>query len=69
MNTGGKSWATSEMVAVASVLIPLLAFTTMLLTVATAGGVPVSSPEVERFAHAGSPVAVNVIGAEPLAWN
>jgi hypothetical protein len=47
VNTGGKSWAISEIVTAALGLMPLLAVTMMLLTVATAGGVPVSSPAVE----------------------
>jgi len=53
-----------------SLPVPFVAVTWRVLT-ATAFGVPVSIPALESDAHPGSPVPLQVIGAEPPAanWN
>ena len=51
-----------------SLPVPLVAVTASVLTV-TAFGVPVSKPVLDREAQEGNPMALQVIGAVPLAEN
>jgi len=48
--------------------VPFVAVTCRVLT-ATAFGVPVNNPVLDRIAHGGKPVALHTIGAVPLAEN
>ena len=52
------------------VLLPaVLVAVTLIEVVASASGVPVSSPELDKLAQLGKPVALQVIPAVPVAAN